>query len=590
MALKATADQSRRRTLTTGDGGQAEVWLELRPDGHVSLHTTWQSGDGITGDSTGGRVWTGCISPGCFGSAIGTAGLCYVHADDSEKQSHRGEVLSGWRAFDLRGSKIDQPCWYSILQSAGNFNEIRPTILCDGAVFIEQLRMSGYTFWSDISWQGVIFEDGCDISKCNFKGTLDVSYAYFQRGSGYFHDCQMAHLRAAYCHTDQHVTFASCEISGDVSAQGAQKDFRLESCTIGKSCDLSRAETETIFLKDSRFGGELTITDAKIDLLRAASMETSAASAIGPMVITHTADLSYAHFKRRVRLVVSGTNLLNLAGSSFDGGGRLDCDCPVINLADLVVGGPLSIVGGKNSSLLSIQNADCKHLTLSSLDLSDCRFYGCHDLQEIVLKPTVSLSSVPGPLRSRRECIAEEVAWRATNTRWRAKDWSRVPSDNEIFRNSSRPTADTVLTPAQVAGVYRSLRKSVEAQSNEPGACDFYYGEMEMRRLDDTKSLWERAIIRLYWLVSGYGLRGFRSLFWLLCSLVGGSVLMQELGLKGKHSWTASVVAAAQSLVPGLSVSAKLTNSGETFDVVLRIVGPVLLGLTALALRNRVRR
>jgi hypothetical protein len=113
---------------------------------------------------------------------------------------------------------------------------------------------------------------------------------------------------------------------------------------------------------------------------------------------------------------------------------------------------------------------------------------------------------------------------------------------------------------------------------------------MEMRRRDRTKTRWERALIWAYWLVSGYGLRGFRSLFWLLCSFLAGSALMQEIGLKGRHTWPVSVVAAAQSLVPGLSVSAQLTNNGEAIEVVLRIAGPVLLGLTALAVRNRIRR
>jgi hypothetical protein len=30
--------------------------------------------------------------------------------------------------------------------------------------------------------------------------------------------------------------------------------------------------------------------------------------------------------------------------------------------------------------------------------------------------------------------------------------------------------------------IYRSLRKSLEDAKNEPGAADFYYGEMEARR------------------------------------------------------------------------------------------------------------
>ena len=39
-----------------------------------------------------------------------------------------------------------------------------------------------------------------------------------------------------------------------------------------------------------------------------------------------------------------------------------------------------------------------------------------------------------------------------------------------------------MLEPGQIAGLYRELRKGREDAKDEPGAADFYYGEMEMRR------------------------------------------------------------------------------------------------------------
>jgi hypothetical protein len=78
-----------------------------------------------------------------------------------------------------------------------------------------------------------------------------------------------------------------------------------------------------------------------------------------------------------------------------------------------------------------------------------------------------------------------------------------------------------VLAPGQIAALYRALRKGREDAKDEPGAADFYYGEMEMRRrarrhsadnLDGQSSAasrgrMERGILTAYWLVSGYGLR-----------------------------------------------------------------------------------
>jgi hypothetical protein len=40
------------------------------------------------------------------------------------------------------------------------------------------------------------------------------------------------------------------------------------------------------------------------------------------------------------------------------------------------------------------------------------------------------------------------------------------------------------LTPDRLAMLYRVLRKAQEDSKNEPGAADFYFGEMEMRRQD----------------------------------------------------------------------------------------------------------
>jgi len=76
-----------------------------------------------------------------------------------------------------------------------------------------------------------------------------------------------------------------------------------------------------------------------------------------------------------------------------------------------------------------------------------------------------------------------------------------------------------------VVGQYRASRKGMEDAKDEPGGADFYYGEMEMRRLGKSKELharfrsswWGGALASLgdlvlltaYWLVSGYGQRAW---------------------------------------------------------------------------------
>ncbi|MER7198160.1 hypothetical protein [Streptomyces sp. CB01635] len=79
--------------------------------------------------------------------------------------------------------------------------------------------------------------------------------------------------------------------------------------------------------------------------------------------------------------------------------------------------------------------------------------------------------------------------------------------------------ADVDLTRAPV---YRALRKGFEDGKNEPGAADFYYGEMEMRHRDRTGTTRaERGLLHGCWLLSGYGLRAVRALGWLAVAMAG---------------------------------------------------------------------
>jgi len=139
--------------------------------------------------------------------------------------------------------------------------------------------------------------------------------------------------------------------------------------------------------------------------------------------------------------------------------------------------------------------------------------------------------------------------------------------------------------------VYRALRKGLESGADEPGASDFYYGEMEMRRVGSGTSRAERFIVNLYWLVSGYGLRAMRALAWLLLIVVVAAAVLRDSGYVGPEpSFADALLTAIEGVIPGVPTSGMLTMSGRIVDLVLIILGPVLLGLAALALRNRVKR
>ena len=150
--------------------------------------------------------------------------------------------------------------------------------------------------------------------------------------------------------------------------------------------------------------------------------------------------------------------------------------------------------------------------------------------------------------------------------------------------------------PDRLAVLYRALRKAQEDGKNELGAADFYYGEMEMRRRDRHTPWAERVVVWLYWLVAGYGLRGLRALAWLVAVVVGIAALLQAIGFNGGDpSFRDAAIYAAQSTLSMTSSNTALTEhvspAGEVLRIVLRLVGPLLLGLAGVvAVRNRAKR
>ena len=156
-----------------------------------------------------------------------------------------------------------------------------------------------------------------------------------------------------------------------------------------------------------------------------------------------------------------------------------------------------------------------------------------------------------------------------------------------------------MLSPGAVAVLYRALRKSREDAKDEPDAADFYYGEMEMRRHDRGKGhanggwsrgLVSRGVLTAYWLVSGYGLRAWRSLAALAAVMAVSAGVFRLWGFTHSISYWKSLLFAFRSTLSLTDAQVNLTAWGGLFQAILRLTGPVLLALTLLALRGRVKR
>ncbi|WP_415940316.1 hypothetical protein [Streptomyces sp. 039-1] len=177
--------------------------------------------------------------------------------------------------------------------------------------------------------------------------------------------------------------------------------------------------------------------------------------------------------------------------------------------------------------MASLRGVDAAHLVLADVDLSECLFTGTVHLDQLGLEGACSFAKVPSrtrwrrwhPLRfTERRTLAEEHHWRA-NRPTAPQGWNVA-----VFGAGH-------VGPAQLAAVYRALRKTFEDGKNEPWAADFYYGEMEMRRHDHTgTNRAERGLLCSYWLLSGYGLRASRALGWLAAAMLITIVLLMGFG------------------------------------------------------------
>jgi hypothetical protein len=268
-------------------------------------------------------------------------------------------------------------------------------------------------------------------------------------------------------------------------------------------------------------------------------------------------------------------------------------------------------------ALVSAHSVDGSRVSLVNVRLAGCRFADAYNLDQLRFEGSDSRFADPparltarGPLAllpsARRQVLAEEWDWR---THRGFLPWPPAPGQ-----------AEPPLEPERILNLYRQLRKAQEDAKNEPGAADFYYGEMEMRRHAATTGFGEKLILGLYWALSGYGLRAMRALLALLIVLAAATAAFATVGFAPAQVTEYVPVAVAhagaatvyqQVTEPGarpglldavyyslnsstslLSVTQQeqLTAVGNAVQIVLKILGPLFVGLALLAIRNRVKR
>ena len=567
--------------------------------------------------------WPKCDQDGCIGIRLDAGLSCLGHTELEERDAALKQ-LSETGKIDARGVTISSTLLKKILDSAPrgpNGNPMltkarfdRATFQGHRVLFLEmtfqdtwfaeatfqgEAWFAGATFQGYTEFYGVTFQDAAVFSRAAFQGYASFSAVTFQGGAA----------------------FAVTTFQGRASFRNAtffsRAPFTGASAWFDHATFQDAAEFGGVTFQDDAFFGDAIFERAQD---------------FGPVLAHRGLNLDGVQFAQPVQIEASTTGLC-CRRARFPGGVQFRLRWARVMLDDTDLSAPSMLTGiprlasnvltsleqriardleeqriatawkrlhagqiSEQPRLLSLQRANVAGLGLGNVNLADCRFWGAHNLDKLRMEADVAFELSPARVGwERRQMVAEECAWRASRSRpgrWTAPWWPD-------WAGGDKPAA---LSPGAIAGLYRALRKSREDAKDEPGAADFYYGEMEMRRhahgqadgrYSGARGRADRGVLTAYWLVSGYGLRAWRALAWFAGITVAFALAFHLVGFTRPPQpatyWT-SLLYAFRSTISLTDNDVTLTAWGQLLQALLRLTGPVLLGLALLALRGRIKR
>jgi hypothetical protein len=578
--------------------------------------------------------WETCADGDCAGVRLPTGQKCWAHAADADLEVALKRLGEDGR-MDARGVPLTQELLKRLLAAAPR-DDHGHTVLTDprfdkaafkgkatfkggpgfyGTVFKGTARFFGATFEGTASFGGATFEGDAAFHGATFEGTAAFHGATFEGTAGFDGVTFKGEARFVQAWFQQNAEFDWATFHGDAWFNRVRVNY--DAYFLGSTFQRARQ--------------------------------------LGPMLVRKGLLLDGAVFYERAHIEVSAAALC-CRRTRFPAGVNLRVRWAQIVLDDADLAAPSILTGvphfpdldegrwarglerllpeprfkpelRSRPRLLSLRRADVAGLTVASVDLRATRFAGAHHLDQLRVGEEASLGYTPGGWRwTTRLAIAEERYWRAHRHRdgttlpahhaTNAADGGAGPAGPNVdwYEPANRPPAWLAMEPPstlQIAAIYRALRKGREDSRDEPGAADFYYGEMEMRRHDKhakaraerrvrhyghwATAATERAVLWLYWLTSGYGLRAWRAMAALAVVIGLFGIGFSQVGFDHPHpslvaSWLYALQAAVSLEGKARQLSGQLTLPGELLRVGLRFTGPVLLALAVLSIRGRVKR
>ena len=457
--------------------------------------------------------WEPCSRDGCGGVRLVAAACCLAHAAEQDPPALEAELkrIGEEGTIDARGVRLSAELLERILDAAphqdhrqalkaAQFDRVifQGEAGFDGVIFRGRAGFDGATFQGRAGFDGATFQREAAFAAASFHGRAGFDRATF-RGEAVF---LWATFRAR-------AGFDGARFQGEAGFGGAT--FRGEAgfgrATFRREAGFGRV----IFQRRAGFDGATFQRGAEFagaTFQREADFQEATfaqARQLGPLVARQLI-LDGAVFSQRVQLEAA-TAVLCARRVKFPAGVRCRLRWASVVLDDADLAAPASLAGVPpfpdlsehdaarrwerlppgppaqrwRPRLLSLCRADVAGLRVANVDLRACRFNGTHNLDKLRIEGEPLFARTRGWWRARRKILAEEQQWRASRPgRWRPGGWYPPACQPPTSKNVAE--AHPLLAPAQLAALYRELRKGREDAKDEPGAADFYYGEMEMRR------------------------------------------------------------------------------------------------------------
>ena len=230
----------------------------------------------------------------------------------------------------------------------------------------------------------------------------------------------------------------------------------------------------------------------------------------------------------------------------------------------------------------------------------------CVDFKGVIIQPPDILSFVDADLRKCSFIGTDVRKVEFTGSDWPLITWpEKIAKDCGCLKSKRIGVYDEESLKAKpylvphIERLYRELKQNYEDRRDFDRAGDFHYGEKQMRSKNPLTPLNRRVPLWLYWLVSGYGERCFRPLLGVVALMMICAVMYCYLGLQLNDSGPRK---RCSDFYECTNYSFRVMSHLKTdywrppkggamyVNTVQSILGPILIGLFALALRQRLKR